>query len=85
MPYRSPEKHFQSINILAHAMFVCFGRISYQSLTCHSYGDVAIAGEGLQILNYSRHSCLLSSEGSLACHTNCDTMHPFIMVISEDL
>ena len=39
----------------------------------HSYGDVTITGEGLQ-----------SSEGSLACHTNCDTGHPFIMVISED-
>ena len=27
----------------------------------------------------------LSNEGSLACHTYCDTGHPFIMVISEDL
>ena len=26
----------------------------------------------------------LSSEGSLACYTYCDTGHPFIMVISED-
>ena len=25
------------------------------------------------------------SEGSLECHTYCDTGHPFIMVISEDL
>ena len=23
MPYCSPEKHFQSINIFEHAMFVC--------------------------------------------------------------
>ena len=30
------------------------------------------------------HSWPLSSEGSLACHTYCDTGHPFIMVISED-
>ena len=65
-------------------LFVCFGRFSSQSLTCHSYGDVAIAGEGLQMLTYTRHSCLLSSEGSLACHTSCDTMHPVLMVISED-
>ena len=28
--------------------------------------------------------CPLSSEGSLACHTFCDTGHPFIMVISVD-
>ena len=36
------------------------------------------------ILSYTRHSWQLSSEGSLACHTYCDTSHPFIMVISED-
>ena len=34
--------------------------------------------------SYARHSWPLSSEGSLACHTYCDTGHPFIMVISED-
>ena len=50
----------------------------------HSYGDVIIAGEGLQILTYARHSWPLSSEGSLTCHTYCDTGLPFIMVISED-
>ena len=27
----------------------------------------------------------LNSEGYLAYHTYCDTVHPFIMVISEDL
>ena len=26
----------------------------------------------------------LSNEGSVACHTYCDTGQPFIMVISED-
>ena len=40
--------------------------------------------EKLQILTYDRHSCPLSSEGSLACQTYCETGHPFIMVISED-
>ena len=30
------------------------------------------------------HSWPLSSEGSLACHTYCDTGHPCILVISED-
>ena len=43
-----------------------------------------IAGEGLQILTYTRHSWPLSILGSLACHAYCDTGHPFIMVISED-
>ena len=37
-----------------------------------------------QILTFARHSWPLSSEGSLECHTYCDTGHPFIMVISED-
>ena len=50
----------------------------------HSYVYVTIAGERLQILTYARHSLSLSSEGSLASHTNCETRHPFIMVISED-
>ena len=36
--------------------------------------------------NFDLYSTLmaLSSEGSLAYHTYCDTGHPFIMVISED-
>ena len=35
-------------------------------------------------LTYARHSWLLSWEGSLGCHTYCDTGHPFITVFSED-
>ena len=52
----------------------------------HSYRDVTITctGEGIQILTYTWHSWPSISGGSLACHTNCDTEHPFIMVISED-
>ena len=50
----------------------------------HSFGDVIIAGIGLQILTYARHSWPSSSEGSNTCHTYCDTGHSFIMVISED-
>ena len=40
---------------------------------------------GSQILTYARYLRPLSSKGSLACHTNCDTGHSYIMVISEDL
>ena len=43
-----------------------------------------IAGDRLQILTYARHSWPLSSGGSFACHTYCDTEHPYIMVISEN-
>ena len=41
----------------------------------HSYGDVTIAGEGLQIFPYARHSWPLSSEASTPktrdTHTYC--------------
>ena len=36
------------------------------------------------ILIFTRHILPLSSEGSLACHTYCDTAHPFIMVFFKD-
>ena len=51
--------------------------LSSHSRIFHSYGDVTIAGEGLQILTCARHSWPLSSEGSLACHTYCGTGHPY--------
>ena len=38
----------------------------------------AITVKGLQIFTYTRHSRPLSSEGSLAYHTDCDTGLPFI-------
>ena len=50
----------------------------------HSFGDITITAEGLQILSYAWHSWPVSSEGSLTCHTYCDTGQPFIMVISKD-
>ena len=57
---------------------------SSHSRIFHSFGDVTITGEGLQILIYARHSWPLSSESSLTCNTYCDTGQPLIMVISED-
>ena len=67
-------------------LFVCLfiRSSSSHSRIFQSYGDVTTTGERLQILTYARHSCPLRSECSLACHTYCDTGHPFIMVISED-
>ena len=44
--------------------------LSSHSRIFHSFGDVTITGEGQQILTYVRHLWPLSSEGSLACHTN---------------
>ena len=43
----------------------------------HSYEDVTITGEGVQILTYTWNSWSLSREGSLACHTFCDKGRPF--------
>ena len=62
-------------------MFVwCF---SSHSRIFHSYGDITITSEGLQIWpmlgNYGHLAVCL-----LACQTYCDTGHPIIMVISED-
>jgi hypothetical protein len=39
---------------------------------------------GLQILAYARHSGPLSREGSLSCHTYCDTGPPFIRSHPKD-
>ena len=49
---------------------------SSHSRIFHSYGDVTFTVEGL--------SWPLSSEGSLACHTYCDSGHWFMMVVSKD-
>ena len=59
---------------LRRFLFVCLGFIVLLK-NFHSYGDVTSAGEGLQILTYARHSWLLNSEGSLSCHTYCETGH----------
>ena len=63
---------------LLHFFFLPFLIWSFSS---HSrifllFGDVTIAGEGLQILTYAQHLWPLSSVGSLACHAYCDTGHP---------
>ena len=62
-------------------LFVC--GLTSHSKFFHSFGDVIINGEGLQILIYARHTWPLSSEGSWACYTYCDTGRPFIIVICE--
>ena len=53
---------------------------AFHSRIFDSYRGVTITGKGVRIFTYTRHS----SKGSLACHTCCDTEHPFIMVISGD-
>ena len=77
------QLHMISTSIcLFVSLFV--SRFSFHLRIFHSYGDVTIAGERLQILIYARHSWPLSSKGYLACHTYCNTGHPIIMVISAD-
>ena len=48
-------------------LFVCLW-FSSHSRIFNSYGDDKFTGEGLQILTCARHSCPLSSDGSLVCH-----------------
>ena len=76
----TPRK-FQIICII---LILFVWSLSSHSRTFHSYGDITIAGEGLQIVTYARHSWPLSSEGSLTCHTHWETGLPFIMVNPED-
>ena len=80
----SPILSWHKFPLAQSFLIFVWGLLSH-SVIFHSYGDVTITDEGLQILTYARHSWPLSSEGSLACHTYCDTGHPFKMVISEDL
>jgi hypothetical protein len=59
----------QVLQILFVCLFVyCF---TFHSRIFHLYGDVITAGEGLQ--NLALCSRPLSREGSLSCHTCCDT------------
>ena len=55
---------------------------SSHSRIFHSFRDVAITAEGL-LLTCTRNSWLVSSEGSLTCHTYSDMVHLIIMVISD--
>ena len=66
-------------------LLVCF-RVFFSShlRIFYSYEDVTIVGEGLQIFTNAWHSWSLSSESNFACHIFCDTVHPFIISISED-
>ena len=68
-------QHYVNIRLIYVNMqrFVC-GFTSLPKIF-HSYGDVTITSEGLHILTFSRHSWPLINEGSLACHTYCDTVH----------
>ena len=63
-------------------LFVCVG-LSSHSRIFHSYRDVTITSEELQMLTYARHSWPLTSEGSLKCRTYLDMGHPFRMVNSR--
>ena len=69
-----PPPPFSNIEIF---YFGGGGTLTYSRIF-HCYEDVTITDEKLQILTYSRASWPQSSEGSLSCHTYCDTGHLFI-------
>ena len=70
--------HLYQIGLISNRLFVCgvFCGFSYNLRIFHSYGDVTITGEKLQILTYARHLWQLNSKRSLVCHTYCNTRHP---------
>ena len=87
VPLRAGQEHTKKTKRLTEVLTNredFLGFVLSHSSIFHSYGDITIAGEGLNILNCARHSWPLSSECSVAFHTYCDTGHLFIMVISED-
>ena len=45
-------------------LFLFVWSVSSHSRIIHSFGDVTIAGQGLQILTYARHLWPLRSEGA---------------------
>ena len=51
-------------------VFLIWGFTSLSGMF-HSYVDVTIANEGLQMLTYTLHSWPLSNEGSLPCKAYC--------------
>ena len=63
-----PSQHCTIYWLMVFLCFFCFvWGFSSHSRIFHSYGDVTITNEGLQILTYARHSWPLSNECSLAC------------------
>ena len=62
--YNIEKSGFNAVS--AYLLLFRFFFFGLSSLTriFHSYGDVTITGEGLQILTYARRSWPLSSEGS---------------------
>ena len=71
---------FSSHSTIFTGLFVClfvWGFFWSHSRIVHSYGDVTIVGEWLQILTYVRHSWPLGNQGSLDFHTYWGTGHPF--------
>ena len=66
-------------------LFFLFFVLSSHSTISHSFRDVMNADDVLHILTYARHLWPLSSEGSLAWHTYCNTGLYFIFFISENL
>jgi hypothetical protein len=60
--------------------WLIFYSFTSRSRIFHLYGDVAIAGEGLQYLGL----CSALREGSLSCHSCCDTGPRFVWSLASE-
>ena len=81
------KKNQESINQCCHhTCNVCFylGVMSQARIFSQMETSPLLEKDRIQILTYTRHSLLLNSEGSQACHPDYDTGHLCMMVISED-
>jgi hypothetical protein len=65
------EYRFEDLDIHKQPnLFYCF---TSHSRIIHLYGEVTIAGKGLQNLGVNSGSEPLSRDGPLSCYTCCDT------------
>ena len=70
-------KYLKRLFVCFICLFVCVFRNTREFFTHMEMSSLPVKGR-LQMLTYTRHSWPFSSEDSLACHTYCDTGHPFI-------
>ena len=71
--------------IFYYILFVCLFGVYSPTREFFTHMETSpLPVKGCKFWPYSRHSWSLSNEGSLTCHTCCDTGLLFIMIISED-
>lgn len=68
--YLSFEKYYQKMRCVC--LFLCL-EFLVPLKNVHSFGNITIVCEGVQILTFARLLWRLGSDGSVACQVYCDT------------